>query len=62
MKARYPEVPWPKIVAFRNILVHADFGVDWNVVWYAAEKQAPALREQIASILKAEFGSGEKQR
>jgi uncharacterized protein with HEPN domain len=28
-----PHIPWPQIVAFRNILIHAYFGIDWNVVW-----------------------------
>jgi uncharacterized protein with HEPN domain len=26
LKSRHPEVPWPRIVAFRNILIHAYFG------------------------------------
>ena len=55
LKARYPEVPWPKIVAFRNILVHAYFGTDWDEVWRAATRESPALRSQIASILRTEF-------
>jgi len=56
LKARYREIPWPKIVAFRNILVHAYFGTDWAEVWLAASRQAPELRDQIASILQAEYG------
>jgi uncharacterized protein with HEPN domain len=36
LKSRTPEVPWPQIVAFRNILVHAYFGIDWNEVWLSA--------------------------
>ena len=55
LQVRYPEVPWPKIVAFRNILVHAYFGIDWDQVWQAAGKEGPALRAQIESILRAEF-------
>lgn len=58
LKARYPQVPWPKIAAFRNILVHAYFGIDWNEVWRAATKEAPELRDRIASILAAEFPGG----
>jgi uncharacterized protein with HEPN domain len=58
LKARYPGVPWPKIVAFRNILVHAYFGIDWHEVWRAATKEAPALREQVAAMMAAEFGQG----
>lgn len=57
LQARYPEVPWLKIVAFRNILVHAYFGIDWDEIWRAASKESPALRDQIESILRAEFGA-----
>lgn len=56
LQAAHPEAPWPRIVAFRNILIHSYFGVDWDVLWIAATKEAPALREQIAEILKTEFG------
>ena len=30
---RYPDVPWAKVVAFRNFVVHAHFGQDWAIVW-----------------------------
>jgi uncharacterized protein with HEPN domain len=55
LKARYQKIAWRKIVAFRNILVHAYFGIDWSEVWLAASRQAPELRDQVASILRAEF-------
>lgn len=29
LRARNSHVPWPQIVAFRNVLVHAYFGIDW---------------------------------
>ena len=57
LKTRYPQVPWPQIIAFRNILVHAYFGIDWDVVWRAARNRCPILREQVAGILAAEAGS-----
>ncbi|MBZ5728353.1 MAG: DUF86 domain-containing protein [Acidobacteriia bacterium] len=28
LRTRHPQVPWPQIIAFRNILVHAYFGID----------------------------------
>jgi len=56
VKTRHAEVPWPQIVAFRNILVHAYFGIDWEVVWRASTNRCPALRAQVAGILASEFG------
>src|ERR1035441_5636165 len=40
VKDRFREIPWRRIVAFRNILIHAYFGIDWTEVWLAASKQA----------------------
>ena len=54
LKRRNPQVPWAQIVGFRNILVHAYFGIDWDVVWEAAKHRCPILREQVAQILAAE--------
>jgi uncharacterized protein with HEPN domain len=54
LKNRHPGVPWPQIVAFRNILVHAYFGIDWDEVWRAARNRCPVLREQIAAVAEAE--------
>jgi uncharacterized protein with HEPN domain len=54
LKNREPQVPWAQIVAFRNILVHAYFGVDWDEVWQVARNRCPSLREQIALILAEE--------
>jgi len=56
LRTRHPQVPWPQIIGFRNILVHAYFGIDWDVVWRAARNRCPVLREQIAGILTAESG------
>jgi uncharacterized protein with HEPN domain len=57
LKGRHPHVPWAQIVAFRNILVHAYFGIDWDLVWRAAKNRCPVLREQAAFILSREPGT-----
>ena len=56
VKGRHPQIPWPQIVAFRNILIHAYFGIDWNEVWKAAQVDCPALRREVIGILRTEFG------
>jgi len=56
LRSRHPQIPWPQIVAFRNILIHAYFGIDWDEVWQVAKVRCPVLREQVAAILAAEAG------
>ena len=54
LKAAHAAVPWPDIVAFRNILVHEYFGIHWPLVWQTACDYGPVLRGQIADILASE--------
>ena len=46
----HPEVEWRDIVGFRNILVHAYFQIDWEIVWISATVETPRLRQQIAAM------------
>jgi len=57
LRSPYAEVPWVKIVAFRNFVVHEYFGLDWAIVWETATTLVPALRAQIEKVLLAEFPS-----
>lgn len=55
VRDRHPHVPWSKIVAFRNLVVHEYFGLDWPIVWDTATTLVPVLRAQVAGVLAAEF-------
>ena len=46
------EVPWPQIIAMRNILVHDYFSIDLDTVWATAETDIPVLKKQIENILR----------
>jgi uncharacterized protein with HEPN domain len=41
-----------RIVAFRNILVHRYAQVDDRLVWDIVETKLPALRREVATLLK----------
>ncbi len=49
----HPEVPWPQIVAMRNVLVHEYFGIDLNEVWKTIERDLPRLKRAVAELLKS---------
>ena len=49
----YPELPWPKMVCMRNVLVHNYFNIDLDIVWQVVESDLPALKEKIGRILGA---------
>ncbi|MBI1788484.1 MAG: DUF86 domain-containing protein [Acidobacteria bacterium] len=55
IRQRHPEIPWRDVIAFRNILVHAYFGIQWDLVWKAATEEVPDLRKRIEAMLNAEF-------
>lgn len=55
LKNRHSEIPWKKIVAFRNIVVHAYFSVNWQTVWTAATEEVKTLKQQVQEILKTDF-------
>jgi uncharacterized protein with HEPN domain len=50
-REQYAQVPWARIIAMRNILVHQYFGIDWQEVWDTAVQDLPPLKTQIQSIL-----------
>ena len=50
LKERHPEVPWPQIVALRNILVHEYFGLNLHQVWIMIQKDLPMFEEQVQHI------------
>jgi uncharacterized protein with HEPN domain len=50
LKNSHPEVPWPQIVALRNILVHEYFGLNLRQVWTMTQEDIPKLDEQVQHI------------
>jgi uncharacterized protein with HEPN domain len=55
LRDRYSIVPWPDVIAFRNIVVHEYFGISWPLVRDTATRDVPELERQVSDILRAEF-------
>ena len=55
LRERHPGVPWRRIGGFRNRIAHGYFELSLPIVWQIWHAEIPRLREQLLSILAAEF-------
>jgi len=53
LRERYPTVPWRRIAGFRDVVTHAYFGIDDDIVWDVIQHQTPELLRQVSIILEA---------
>ncbi len=54
LKKKYPHIEWKKIAGSRDVMIHAYFNVDLDIVWDIVKKDVPALQKQIKHILEQE--------
>jgi len=54
LKRKYPNVEWKKIGGARDVMIHAYFSVDLNIVWSIAKNDIPKLKKQVQDILENE--------
>ena len=55
IKEKYNDIPWKSMTGMRDRLIHAYFGIDYNLVWAAIKNEIPKLKEKLkAEILKKE--------
>lgn len=48
---KHPDIEWKKIAGLRDILIHAYFGIDIEIVWDVIQNKLPELKDQISLIL-----------
>ena len=51
LKARYTQVEWKSLAAFRNVLVHEYLGIDLELLWTVISRDVPALKANIIRML-----------
>jgi uncharacterized protein with HEPN domain len=54
VKERYDNVPWKKIIATRNIIIHQYSDVDVNLIWEIIHKNLPETKEDLEYMLGKE--------
>jgi len=51
-KQQHSEIPWRQMAGMRDKLIHAYFGVDYDVVWDVITQEIPQLHRDIMMIEK----------
>jgi uncharacterized protein with HEPN domain len=51
--AKFPAIPFPKIISMRNRLIHAYFDVNLDIVWTTVSDDLPALSRALDEALAA---------
>lgn len=54
IKSKYPDIPWKKMTALRNLLIHEYFGVDESIIWEIVIKNLPESRPYIVKAIQEE--------
>ena len=54
-KTQHPQLPWAKMVALRNFVIHQYFDVDNDVLWEVLTVFLPAIRPDLEAVSKAQI-------
>jgi uncharacterized protein with HEPN domain len=54
VQARFPAIPWPRMRAMRNIVIHAYRQVNLGIVWDTARDDLPQLLPLLRQIIERE--------
>ena len=59
IRVEYRTVPWKKIVAFRNLIIHDYAKIKYSKVWDIIHKELPKLKNQLKTV-KADMEKNQK--
>jgi uncharacterized protein with HEPN domain len=51
MQSAHPDIPWRIMGDMRNVVVHAYFQVDLNILWQTVQDDLPPLIEPLQEML-----------
>lgn len=56
LRKRLPDLEWPKIAGMRDMLAHAYFGIDNDILWDVVQNKIPELARAITQFFGASQG------
>ena len=52
VRSRRPETDWKKMAGLRDILIHAYFSIDLEIIWDIVKNKIPPLEQQVKTMLE----------
>jgi uncharacterized protein with HEPN domain len=56
-RTKHAEIPWRRIIALRNRLIHGYMGINFNIVVNVLQNEVPRLAEQLRGLLPRDGSS-----
>ncbi len=56
IREQFPVIMWKEMAGMRDKLIHAYFGVDYEVVWKTVVEDIPAIKKNFTDIINKLFG------
>lgn len=55
VRERHSQVPWRRIAGLRDVLAHAYFGLEEDIIWRIVSESIPALADQLDQVVEVEL-------
>ncbi len=53
-RKKHDEIPWRRIIALRNRLIHDYMGINFNIVVNVLQNEVPQLAEQLKGLIQGD--------